>query len=93
MPNQPHRHRPKLSIQHCECEAQDHCARTYHGHKPGQIPNLFNSAAMIVKHHATLPGVGNVLIISMQHCKIMKLSWTSQIKELVSQCGSGEAMY
>ncbi|SAJ27599.1 Uncharacterised protein [Enterobacter cloacae] len=50
-----------------------------------ETTNLLDSAAVVIQHHATLPGVSDVLIIPVQHRHVIQLIAASQIEELISQ--------
>ena len=54
-----------------------------------ETANLLDSAAVVVKHHAALPGVRHMLIVTVKHRKVIELILASKIEELVSQVWLG----
>ncbi|SAH19646.1 Uncharacterised protein [Enterobacter hormaechei] len=54
-----------------------------------ETANLLYGAAVVVKHHSTLSGISDVLIIPAQNRHIIQLIRASQIEKLVSQVWLG----
>ncbi len=47
--------------------------------------HLLDGAAVVVQHHAALPGIRHMLIVTVKHRNILQLVLTSQIEELISE--------
>ncbi|VAC66629.1 Uncharacterised protein [Enterobacter hormaechei] len=62
-----------------------HAATVY----PIETTNLLDGAAVVIQHHAALPGVSDVLIIPVQNRHIVQLIRASKIEKLVSQVRFG----
>ena len=47
--------------------------------------HLLDGAAVVIQHHAALPGIRHMLIVMVKHRKVIQLIAASQIEKLVSQ--------
>ncbi|SAD81402.1 Uncharacterised protein [Enterobacter hormaechei] len=54
-----------------------------------ETANLLDSAAMVIQHHAALPGVSHMLIVTVKLRKVIQLVRASKIEKLVSQVRFG----
>ena len=68
-------------------DAQGKVAVFVHAAAVNRIESTYflNGAAVVVKHHAALPGICHMLFVSVKRRNVIQLIASSQIKKLVSQ--------